>query len=131
MFARLLVTIALLSTGIQAGSLDKDGYIKKAAPVQLARISEYRANAPALTPEQVAALDRMERVVQSFDTTGWEDAKSACIAAFGRDECYRNITAKLGPELVAREATCKCASLDSYCSKKCDDKKKCGYASCE
>jgi len=139
-FTQLFVAASLAVTGTHAALVDKDTYMKLAAPKQLDRLQSYRADkGDALTEAQGKALDLMEDVVKNYATSKLAAAEAACTAAFGKDECLKEISAveRAVDEVSSRDVlnkrvNCGCATLSDFCSGTCRLRANgCGYASCK
>jgi len=135
---QFLLAGVVAATSAHAGFVAKDMYMQNVALGQLARLSDYRvAHADTLSEAQGSALDLMADVVKNFATDKVDAAKSACVAAFGEDECSQISGTTSGLALRNAEARavpdCTCATLDDTCNgkKKCVLRKNnnCGYAS--
>src|SRR3569833_2893334 len=125
-FTHFLVAVFLAATLSSAKLVAKELYTKNIAFGQLAHINDYRTkHAGTLTAAQSAALDLIEDFVAHYSTGNLAAVESACVAAFGKEECYATITANhlrtgsspgTARSLDARaDNWCACATLSDYC----------------
>jgi hypothetical protein len=133
--ASFISALAIISVASAAG-VETLFYAKNFAPVQAARINNYRADhADTLTAEQLAVLDKSLDIIKTQDRSQTAALRSEAEAAFGVAEAAfllsgrERETASENDAVVARRnigrraRDCTCSTDDNYCS----DSKWCKY----
>ena len=120
----LQITAVLAATAVSTAEfLEKDVYLRHAAPKALGRIEEFRTQeGGSLTHAQAAVLDLTERVVKNFATDEIGAAQSMCESAFTKKQCHNIFTDDSGNQnqkreliLGRRSPPCSCSTATDFC----------------